>query len=173
MDILWHLQLRWQPQPAWLPCLQMGTVELHKTACHLVLASVQMVLLYHLQPLSLPMPLAMVSFWVREYLPMMAEDKHQMAQLSDQTSVPMDLPWHLHLHQLLCTNKKGKTVSCPYAAYPNTSEQRTLWCSNQLLGYGNICAELPATPRNRVPFVPGVSQNGDSGTKPNSLLGRV
>merc|ERR1711882_8246 len=52
-------------------------------------------------------------------------------------------------------NYEGKTVSCPYAAYPYTSEYCTLWCSIQLLGYGNICAELPATAPNGVPLGPG------------------
>merc|ERR1712130_980449 len=61
-------------------------------------------------------------------------------------------------------NYEGKTVNCPYAAYPYTSEYCTLWCSIQLLGYGNICAELPATAPNGVPLGPGVSPNGDTGT---------
>ena len=64
-------------------------------------------------------------------------------------------------------NYEGKTVNCPYAAYPYTSEYCSLWCSIQLLGYGNICAELPATAPNGVPLGPGVSPNGDTGTAPN------
>merc|ERR1719305_399346 len=82
MDLLLHLQLRWQTLPArllWLQmqfllaqgCLQMGTVEQHQTACHLVLTSVQ-----------------------------------------------TDLPWHLHLHRLLCTTTKEKLSVVPMLHTP-------------------------------------------------------
>merc|ERR1719450_1243265 len=104
MDLLWHLHLQWQPPPAqllWLQMgsllalesLQMGTVAQHQMASRLDLTSVQMVLQYHLLLLLLPMG----SSWVQEYLPMVTVEQRQMVYLLDQTSVPMDLLWHLHL----------------------------------------------------------------------------
>ena len=49
---------------------------------------------------------------------MVTVEQHQMAYLSDQTSVPMDLPWHLHLHRLLCTTTKEKPSVVPMLHTP-------------------------------------------------------
>merc|ERR1712130_432050 len=71
----------------------MGTVAQHQMASHWDLMSVQMVLQYHLQLLSLPTG----SSLVQEYLPMVTVGLRQMVYLLDQMSVPMDLLYHLHL----------------------------------------------------------------------------
>ena len=44
---------------------------------------------------------------------MVTVEQHQMAYLLDQMSVPTDLPWHLHLHRLLCTTTKEKPSVVP------------------------------------------------------------
>merc|ERR1712130_767189 len=98
MDLLYHLHLQWQPPPVqllWLlmvslwalVSLQMGTVAQHQMASHWDLMSVQMVLQYHLQLLSLPTG----SSLVQEYLQMVTVGQRQMVYLLDQMSVPMDL----------------------------------------------------------------------------------
>ena len=67
MDLLWHLQLQWQPPPVqrlWLQMgflwvlesLQMGTVEQHQMVCLLDQMSVPTDLLLHLQLRWQPLP---------------------------------------------------------------------------------------------------------------------
>ena len=49
---------------------------------------------------------------------MVTVEQHQMAYLLDQMSVPTDLPWHLHLHRLLCTTTKEKPSVVPMLHTP-------------------------------------------------------
>merc|ERR1719447_288982 len=111
MDLLWHLQLQWQPPPAQLLLLPMGsswvqeylpmvTVEQRQMVYLLDQMSVPMDLLWHLQLQWQPPPaqllwLQMGSLLALESLQMGTVEQHQMVSRLDLMSVPMDLLWHL------------------------------------------------------------------------------
>merc|ERR1719391_345901 len=99
MDLLWHLQLQWQPPPAQLLWLQMGsllvqeylpmvTAEQRQMVYLLDQMSVPMDLLWHLQLQWQPPPaqllwLQMGSLLALESLQMGTVEQHQMVSRLD------------------------------------------------------------------------------------------